>query len=68
MCSNNKQIPQCFKTNTQVHHIDCKGMGGSKLKDYIENLMALCQECHDKYGDKKQYMEYLQEIHNANIR
>lgn len=38
-------------------------MGGSKLKDYIENLMALCRACHNEYGDKKQYMTYLLEIH-----
>jgi 5-methylcytosine-specific restriction endonuclease McrA len=38
-------------------------MGGSKQKDYIENLQALCRECHLKYGDKKQYKEFLEEIH-----
>ena len=38
-------------------------MGGSKFKDIIENLMALCRECHITYGDKKQYKEYLKEIH-----
>jgi 5-methylcytosine-specific restriction endonuclease McrA len=29
-----------------IHHIEPRGMGGSKTLDVIENLMALCRECH----------------------
>jgi hypothetical protein len=29
-----------------VHHINNRGMGGSKDKDFIENLIGLCRECH----------------------
>ena len=47
-----------------IHHIDCRGMGGSKTKDIIENLMALTFKEHEKYGDKVQYFEFLQHIHN----
>lgn len=47
----------------EIHHILCRGIGGSKNKDNIENLMALTREEHIKYGDKKQYMEFLTEIH-----
>jgi len=50
-----------------IHHIDCKGMGGSKQKDYIENLQALCRECHLKYGDKKQYKEFLLTKHKEKL-
>lgn len=39
-----------------VHHISCKGKGGSKEKDFIENLIALTFTEHDQKGDKKQYM------------
>jgi len=46
-----------------IHHIECRGMGGSKTKDNIENLMALTREEHEQYGDKKQYIEYLRTIH-----
>lgn len=46
-----------------INHIFCKGMGGSKTKDYIENLIALTREEHIKYGDKKQYFDYLQQVH-----
>lgn len=37
----------CGKVAVDVHHIDSKGMGGSKTKDYIENLVALCRSCHN---------------------
>ena len=30
-----------------IHHLDARGMGGSKNKDYIENLMGLCRDCHN---------------------
>ena len=51
-----------------INHIECRGMGGSKTKDYIENLMALTREEHIKYGDKKQYIEYLKEVHSNYIK
>lgn len=53
----------CGSKAADTHHIDCKGMGGSKTKDYIENLMALCRPCHERYGDKKKYKQYLIDIH-----
>jgi hypothetical protein len=34
-------------------------MGGSKEADAIENLMALCREDHIKFGDQKQFKEFL---------
>ena len=42
------------------------GLGGSKDKDTIENLMGLCRKCHIEYGDKKQYKEFLKDIHAKN--
>lgn len=53
----------CNDVAVDIHHIDCKGMGGSKNKDFIENLQALCRDCHLKFGDKKQYKEMLTNIH-----
>ena len=53
----------CGLRAVDIHHIDCRGMGGSKEKDNIENLMAVCRECHVEFGDKKQYTEWLREIH-----
>jgi hypothetical protein len=38
-------------------------MGGTKEPDNIDNLQALCRQCHIMYGDKKQYKEFLKDIH-----
>ena len=53
----------CGAKAVDINHIDARGMGGSKKKDIIENLMAVCRDCHVKYGDKIQYKEYLHEVH-----
>lgn len=57
----------CGKKAVDIHHIDCKGMGGSK-KDYIDNLMAVCRKCHIDYGDKSQHIEFLKDIHKKILR
>ena len=57
----------CGKTAVDVHHIEARGIGGSKEADSIENLMALCREDHLKYGDKKQYKEWLKDIHQERL-
>ena len=50
-----------------IHHIDCRGMGGCKDKDNIMNLMALTRREHEKYGDKKQFTDWLKEIHKKKV-
>ena len=57
----------CGSQAVDIHHINARGMGGSKTADVIENLMGLCRKCHIEYGDKKQYKEFLIDIHNQNI-
>jgi hypothetical protein len=42
-------------------------MGGSKEADNIENLMALCREDHIKFGDNKQYKDFLKEKHQEKL-
>lgn len=49
----------CGRKACDIHHIFARGMGGSKTADNIENLMAVCRECHVEYGDKKQHIEFL---------
>ena len=36
----------CSSVAVDIHHLTAKGMGGSKTKDYIENLIGLCRKCH----------------------
>ena len=57
----------CCKPAVDIHHIEARGMGGSKEADTIENLQALCRQCHIKYGDKKQYKQMLKDIHYAKL-
>ena len=54
----------CGKQANDIHHIEARGMGGTKQADTIQNLMAVCRDCHIKYGDKKDHKEYLQNIHD----
>lgn len=61
------EIPKCGQETVDICHIDARGMGGSKTKDYIENLMGKCREHHDFYGDKKQYKEYLKKVHKEKM-
>jgi thymidine kinase len=43
-------------------------MGGSKIADTIENLMALCRTCHHEadFGTKLK-KDYLYEVHNHHL-
>ena len=56
----------CGSQAVDIHHINARGMGGSKIADVIENLMGLCRKCHIEYGDKKQYKDFLKDIHEKN--
>jgi 5-methylcytosine-specific restriction endonuclease McrA len=58
----------CGNRAVDIHHIDCRGMGGGKTKDTIQNLMALCRSCHLEYGDKKQHLDFLREKHTLTLR
>ena len=53
----------CGNRANDIHHINCRGMGGSNDKDKIENLMGLCRMHHVEYGDKKQHIDFLKEKH-----
>lgn len=57
----------CSAMAVDIHHIEARGMGGGRGNDSIENLMALCRTCHLRYGDKKQFMEMLRDIHITHI-
>jgi len=46
-----------------IQHIIPRGMGGSKQKDFIENLVALTREEHIKAEHDKEYNRNVQIIH-----
>ena len=58
----------CGDRAVDIHHIDCRGMGGTKDKDRIENLMGLCRKCHVEFGDKKEFTVYLKDIHYKKMK
>lgn len=53
----------CGSKAVDIHHLEAKGMGGSKTKDYIENLMALCRKHHEQCHANKDYNNKAKEIH-----
>ena len=57
----------CGCRAVDIHHIEPRGMGGSKKADTIDNLMALCRECHIEYGDKKQHKFRLHICHQLKL-
>ena len=57
----------CGRQAVDIHHIKARGMGGSKDKDVIENLMAVCRSCHLEYGDKKQWVDFLIDKHKEQM-
>ena len=65
----NSFIPceMCGMKAQDIHHVEARGMGGSKHADNIENLMALCRQCHIDFGDKKQHKEMLKVVHKVKM-
>lgn len=57
LCENLK----CLKIAVDIHHIKLKSQGG---KDDIENLIALCRDCHIKAHDSKEFNKKLKAIKN----
>lgn len=55
----------CGSPAVDVHHIEARGMGGDPQgkKDVIENLQALCRNCHNQYGDVPDLKEMLKTVH-----
>jgi len=64
----NVKCEVCGARAVDIHHIDARGMGGSKLKDGAENLVALCRSCHEKFEGRKQHKEQLKTIAAERMR
>ncbi len=57
----------CGKRAQDIHHIHGRGRG----KDVIENLQALCRDCHKAaHGEAKTYLhpDVMQEIHDEYLK
>ena len=50
-----------------MHHLEGRGMGGSKSKDYIENLMGLCRDCHNKAERDNSFNMFCRIKHLENV-
>ncbi len=57
----------CGSKAVDIHPLESKGMGGSKTKDYIENLIAVCRNCHNQCHDSKEFNNEAKEIHLSNL-
>lgn len=57
------EVKGCTKKAVDIHHIDRRGMGGSKTKDFIENLAALCRGHHNRAEDDPEFNERVREWH-----
>lgn len=58
----------CYSKAVDIHHIEARGMGGSKDADSILNLMALCRTCHVNYGDITQFKPFLKDKHEERMQ
>ena len=52
----------CGTVAVDIHHLEGRKMGGSKNKDFIENLIALCRRCHIKAETDKVFNNQLKEL------
>jgi 5-methylcytosine-specific restriction endonuclease McrA len=57
----------CGAEAKDIHHVQARSIRKDLVND-ITNLMALCRKCHAEKGDKKQFREYLQKIHNQKLK
>ena len=59
------EIPDCNLPAVDINHINARGMGGNPKgdKDQIENLMAMCRNHHNKFGDSPQHKPMMVEVH-----
>lgn len=52
----------CGAESVDCHHVWARSIR-KDLENDINNIMAVCRECHVKFGDKKDKRDYLIEVH-----
>lgn len=55
----------CGGKAVDIHHLVFRSQLG---EDKIENLIALCRDCHNHAHDKRDFNEYLKEVHDNYIK
>lgn len=55
-----------FRPSVDIHHIVARSQEKSLENDII-NLMAVCRECHNEYGDRKIAIKFLFKKHIQNL-
>lgn len=61
----------CQAPGVDFHHVIYRSHFGKKEQekcDSVENIIALCRDCHNKAHDEILSKEKLQEIHNKNLK
>jgi len=58
----------CTSKAVDIHHIEARGLGGSKEKDFIENLVALCRNCHNQAEKSKKFNKQVKKKHLALLK
>lgn len=56
---------KCGARLVDVHHLDPRGMGGSKLKDRPEILMGLCRKCHLEIENNPKKQKLFEDYHKT---
>jgi len=54
----------CGKPANDIHHLTFRSQGGT---DKIENLIAVCRDCHNKAHNSKEFNEKLRKIHLSKL-
>ena len=53
----------CGSPGQDIHHIQARGLGGSKCMDFVENLICLCRDCHNLAETDKEFNVYVRIRH-----
>lgn len=58
----------CGSEAVDIHHLQARKLGGSKCMDFVENLCALCRDCHNLAETDKNFNVYCRIQHLENIK
>ena len=62
-----EQCNVCGEWGGDIHHLSSRGLGSSKFKNYIENLICLCRNCHLTCHSNKEFNNKARVINLRNI-